>query len=65
MMTRWLTACLILGACTPGDFCDVVTSELSFAPETARAIVRTDRDEANQIAVQNEYGRKTCSWARQ
>lgn len=62
--TGSLIAFLTLAACDPGDFCDVVDAEIVFAPETALEVVRTDRADAQRIAVQNEYGRKNCSWGR-
>ncbi len=58
-----VTAFLILSSCdVPGDFCQVVKRPLIFAPETARQMVRTNRPEAEQIAVQNSYGAKHCEW---
>lgn len=58
-----LTSCLAIGACNPGSFCEVVGAEIEFAPETARAVVRTDREDAERIAVQNAYGRANCDWS--
>ncbi|MCV2870618.1 hypothetical protein OEW28_18555 [Defluviimonas sp. WL0002] len=47
----------------PGSFCDVVTGPITFAPETAAQIVRTDRPAAVRIDVQNAYGRGHCPGA--
>jgi hypothetical protein len=63
MMTGSLVSCLTIGACNPGSFCEVVSARIEFAPETARAVVRTDRDDAQRIAVQNAYGQENCDWA--
>lgn len=57
-----LLACLAASSCGAGDFCDVVTGRVDFAPETSRQIVRTDRTSAERIAVQNEYGATHCGW---
>lgn len=58
-----LTACLAASSCTtPGDFCAVVKGPLTFAPDTARAIVQTDRNTAERIETQNVYGAKACKW---
>lgn len=61
-MTTSLIGCLAVTSCVSGDFCDVVVGPLEFAPTTARQIVRTDRDMADQIEVQNVYGRDKCDW---
>jgi len=68
--TRWTTRALLLGslamtsACMrQGDFCDVVTGPITFTRETSAQIVRTDRDKAERIDVQNQYGAGHCpSW---
>lgn len=57
-----LTACLMVGSCMAGDFCDVVRGPIGFAPETARQVVETDREDAEAIEVQNVYGRQFCAW---
>lgn len=58
-----LAVCLAAGSCLPaGDFCGVVKRPLTFDPATARAIVRTDREAAEQIEVQNQYGGLHCEW---
>ncbi|EAU45056.1 hypothetical protein R2601_22756 [Salipiger bermudensis HTCC2601] len=47
----------------PGDFCDVVPFEKRFeATETAPQMLKTDREDVKQIRVENEYGRRHCSW---
>ncbi len=58
----WLIGSLVaLSACVPaGDFCEVVRGELVFAPETAQAVVRTDRPVAEAIDAQNAYWRGNC-----
>lgn len=55
-----LTACLVAGCTSPGDFCDVWQGEKIFVPETAATIVETDRPDAVGIAIENEYGRLNC-----
>lgn len=58
-----LALCLGISGCAPiGDFCDVVSGPLIFAPETSQQIVKTDRSDAVNIKVQNEYGMKNCPW---
>ncbi|AUQ95957.1 hypothetical protein PhaeoP66_03215 [Phaeobacter inhibens] len=58
-----LIGCLAVMSCVaPGDFCTVVKGPIEFEPETARAVVRTDRADAESIAVQNDYGRDRCDW---
>lgn len=59
-MTTLSTACLILAGCGEGDFCDVWQGPKSFHPETAAQIVKTDRDDAEGIKVENDYGNKHC-----
>ena len=50
-----------LSACAkPGDFCEVVRDEVVFAPDTAQAVVRTDRPVAEAIDAQNAYWRGNC-----
>ena len=56
------TLCLTAACSSPGNFCDVVKAPLAFSPETSQAIVRTDREDAERIAVQNEYGNRNCDW---
>jgi hypothetical protein len=64
--TRAISATMIsltafLASCGPShQFCDVVRSEIAFAPETAAAVVRTDRGEAEQIKAQNAFWRGNC-----
>lgn len=68
MSRKWTTtglliACLTIANCTPaGDFCEVVKGPLTFQPETAKQIVKTDRATAEQIETQNVYGDKVCKW---
>lgn len=58
-----LAALLAVASCTkPGDFCEVVTGPLDFAPETAAQVLRTDRPTAERIAVINSYGDAACGW---
>lgn len=60
-MTIFSIAFLALSNCA-GDFCQVVPGEKTFAPDTARAALQTDRETLRQIAVENEYGLRHCSW---
>ena len=62
-LTRILPiGCLALGSCVSGDFCEVVRAPITFQPETAAMVVRTDRASAEAIDVQNGYGRGHCGW---
>lgn len=61
-MTMLLGVFLSLASCSAGDFCDVVPGPKLFAPETSAVMVRTDRPDVDQIAVENEYGRRHCGW---
>ena len=58
-----LAGCLVVSNCAvSGDFCDVVRGPITFQPETAAQIVRTDRLSAEAIDVQNGYGFARCGW---
>ncbi|MCA0961130.1 hypothetical protein [Salipiger bermudensis] len=66
-MKRTMSCCAVflsLSACAvPGDFCDVVPGEKRFdAAVTAPQMLKTDREDVEQIRVENEYGRRYCSW---
>lgn len=59
--TILLTASLMaLAACGDGDFCDVWTGPKAFDRDTAAMMVRTDRDDVEGIATENEYGARHC-----
>ncbi|WP_226550860.1 hypothetical protein [Celeribacter naphthalenivorans] len=45
---------------TEVNFCEVVQGEKLFQPETALAIVNTDRAVAEQVETENEVWRKEC-----
>ena len=67
MQVKYLTrilpiGCLALGSCVSGDFCEVVRAPITFQPETAAMVVRTDRASAEAIDVQNGYGFAHCEW---
>ena len=53
-----------LSACTApaGDFCDVVSGPILFAPDTSAIVVATDRGTAEAISVLNDYGDARCGW---
>ncbi|WP_152002854.1 hypothetical protein [Roseobacter sp. TSBP12] len=64
-----LTACLVLSGCAGTtvqvpdgqvNFCDVVTREKTFVPDTARQIVLTDRATAEQIEFENGVFEAEC-----
>ena len=66
-MKRTMICCaafLSLSACAvPGDFCDVVPGEKRFeATVTAPQVLKTDREDVEQIRFENEYGRRHCVW---
>jgi hypothetical protein len=69
-LRNWTTRALLIGslasvsACgmTAGNFCEVVPGPIEFAAETSAQIVRTDRPAAVQIAAQNAYGGRHCTW---
>ncbi|MHA7867682.1 MAG: hypothetical protein ACX93U_09330 [Salipiger thiooxidans] len=51
----------LLSSCAvPGDFCEVVTGEKRFDPETGAAMIRTDREDVVQIRVENDYWLARC-----
>ena len=57
-----LTGSLILTGCGKNDFCLVVPGPKLFDPETSKVMVQTDRPDVEQIAVENEYGKRNCGW---
>ena len=59
LLTMILSTAFLMG-CDVGDFCDVWQGPKVFAPETAAQIVKTDRDDAEGIKVENDYGAKHC-----
>lgn len=67
----FLTVFLVISGCwdtreaitvpdTEVNFCEVVQGEKLFQPETASAIVSTDRAVAEQIETENEVWRDEC-----
>ncbi len=53
-------AALLSSCAVPGDFCEVVTGEKRFDPETGAAMIRTDREDVVQIRVENDYWLARC-----
>lgn len=63
MSLSLIVSAAILSGCVGGggDFCVVVRAPLEIAPETASALVRTDRPVAESIAAQNAHWRENCA----
>ncbi len=59
--TRLTATC----APAPGNFCDVMSAPVVFAPETVTRVVASDRGTAERPDAQNIYGTRHCRWGQE